>query len=56
MAGLEQFQQVGEGYLETLARVASNYAGLDAIMASTSENGGTASDREFVAFLRRLAG
>lgn len=29
---------------------------LDAIMASTSENGGTASDREFVAFLRRLAG
>ena len=34
VAGLEQFQQVGEGYLETLARVASNYSGLDAVMAS----------------------
>jgi hypothetical protein len=34
VAGLESFQKVGEGYLETLARVASNYQSLDAIMAS----------------------
>jgi len=34
VGGLDQFQKVGEGYLETLARVASNYQGLDAIMAS----------------------
>ncbi|WP_312488342.1 DUF4214 domain-containing protein [Massilia timonae] len=42
VAGLEQFQQVGEGYLETLARVASNYAGLDAIMASIGRTVGAA--------------
>ncbi len=42
VAGLEQFQKVGEGYLETLARVASNYAGLDAIMASIGRTVGAA--------------
>lgn len=42
VAGLEQFQQVGEGYLETLARVVSNYAGLDAIMASIGRTVGAA--------------
>nr|WP_315249324.1 hypothetical protein [uncultured Duganella sp.] len=33
--GLSQFQKVGEGYLETLTRVASNYANLDSILASS---------------------
>ena len=42
VAGLEQFQQVGEGYLETLARVASNYQTLDAIMASIGTTVGAA--------------
>lgn len=32
--GLSKFQQVGEGYLETLVRVANNYANLDSILAS----------------------
>lgn len=30
--GLAQFQKVGEGYFETLTRVASNYANLDSIL------------------------
>ncbi|NGZ86407.1 DUF4214 domain-containing protein [Duganella aceris] len=34
VAGLEQFQQVGEGYFETLTRVATNYANLNSIMES----------------------
>lgn len=42
VAGITQFQQVGEGALETLARVASNYAGLDAVLASIGKSFGTA--------------
>jgi len=42
VAGLETFQKVGEGYLETLARVASNYQSLDAIMASIGSTVGAA--------------
>jgi hypothetical protein len=42
VAGLESFQKVGEGYLETLARVASNYQTLDAIMASIGTTVGAA--------------
>jgi len=42
VAGLESFQKVGEGYLETLARVASNYQALDAIMASIGTTVGAA--------------
>lgn len=34
VGGLAQFQQVGEGYLETLTRVATNYATLDASLQS----------------------
>jgi hypothetical protein len=34
VSGLEQFEKVGEGYLETLVRVASDYAKLDASLAS----------------------
>lgn len=34
VGGLASFQQVGEGYLETLVRVASNYANLDAVLHS----------------------
>lgn len=34
VGGLDQFQKVGEGYLETLTRVATNYANLDSILAS----------------------
>jgi hypothetical protein len=34
VGGLEQFQKVGEGYMETLTRVATNYANLDSILAS----------------------
>jgi hypothetical protein len=34
VAGLEQFQQVGEGYFETLTRIATNYANLNSIMES----------------------
>lgn len=41
VAGITQFQQVGEGALETLARVASNYAGLDAVLASIGKSFGT---------------
>jgi hypothetical protein len=40
VAGLEQFQQVGEGYLETLTRVALNYANLDSILASSGTSFG----------------
>lgn len=35
VGGLEQFQQVGEGYFETLTRIASNYANLDSILAAS---------------------
>ncbi|MFC3457264.1 MULTISPECIES: phage tail length tape measure family protein [Massilia] len=41
VAGITQFQQVGEGALEALARVASNYAGLDAVLASIGKSFGT---------------
>lgn len=34
VSGLQQFQKVGEGYFETLSRVAADYANLDSIMAS----------------------
>jgi hypothetical protein len=34
ISGLEQFQKVGEGYLETLVRVASDYAKVDASLTS----------------------
>jgi hypothetical protein len=34
VGGLEQFQQVGEGYFETLTRVATNYANLNSIQES----------------------
>ncbi|MDN4060344.1 phage tail length tape measure family protein [Massilia sp. YIM B02769] len=40
VAGLTDFQQVGEGALETLARLASNYAGLDAVLASIGKSFG----------------
>lgn len=40
VAGLEQFQQVGEGYFETLTRVAANYANLDSILASSGTSFG----------------
>lgn len=35
VGGLDQFQKVGEGYFETLTRVANNYANLDSILAVT---------------------
>ena len=34
VAGLEPFQQVGEGYLETLTRVAASYETVDVVMES----------------------
>lgn len=34
VTGLQQFQEVGEGYLETLVRVASDYAKVDASLQS----------------------
>lgn len=34
VAGITQFQKVGEGALETLVRVASNYANLDSVLQS----------------------
>jgi len=34
VGGLQQFQKVGEGYLETLVRVAANYANVDASLRS----------------------
>lgn len=41
VAGLEQFQKVGEGYFETLTRVATNYANLNSIMESIGTTFGT---------------
>ncbi|AKU21872.1 hypothetical protein ACZ75_10730 [Massilia sp. NR 4-1] len=38
--GLAGFQKVGEGYFETLTRIASNYANLDSIMQSTGQTFG----------------
>lgn len=35
VGGLVQFQRVGEGYLETLTRIAADYANLDSILAAT---------------------
>lgn len=35
IGGLEQFQKVGEGYFETLNRIAANYANLDSLLASS---------------------
>lgn len=40
VGSITQFQQVGEGALETLARVATNYAGLDAVLASVGDSFG----------------
>jgi tape measure domain-containing protein len=34
VAGLQQFQQIGEGAFETLTRIATNYANLDSILES----------------------
>lgn len=34
VAGLQSFQAVGEGYLETLVRIANDYATVDAVLAS----------------------
>ncbi|QJE03040.1 hypothetical protein HH212_26145 [Massilia forsythiae] len=34
VGGLDQFQAVGEGYLETLARIASEYQAVDVVFAS----------------------
>jgi len=53
VAGLDQFQKVGEGYLETLARVASNYTTLDAIMSSIGRTVG-ATGMESLAARERL--
>ena len=53
VAGLDQFQKVGEGYLETLARVASNYTTLDAIMSSIGRTVG-ATGLESLAARERL--
>ncbi|MDN4036803.1 DUF4214 domain-containing protein [Massilia sp. YIM B02443] len=55
VAGLDQFQKVGEGYLETLARVATNYTTLDAIMASIGTTFG-ATGMESLAARERLIG
>jgi len=41
VAGLQQFQQVGEGYLETLVRVASDYAKVDASLQSIGKTFGS---------------
>lgn len=35
VSGLGQFQQVGEGYFETLTRIAMNYSNLDSILAAS---------------------
>lgn len=35
VGGLSQFQKVGEGYFETLSRIAADYANLDSILASS---------------------
>lgn len=41
VGGLQQFQKVGEGYLETLVRVGSDYAKLDASLTSIGKTFGT---------------
>jgi len=41
VGGLQQFQQVGEGYLETLVRVASDYAKVDASLQSIGKTFGS---------------
>ena len=46
VSGLEQFQQAGEGYLQTLTRVAADYATIDTVFKSfgtTYQQVGTAS-------------
>jgi hypothetical protein len=40
VGGLQQFQKVGEGYLETLVRVASDYAKVDASLQSIGKKFG----------------
>jgi len=40
IAGITQFQKIGEGALETLTRVAANYASLDAVLASVGKTFG----------------
>ena len=40
IAGITQFQKIGEGALETLTRVAANYASLDAVLASMGKTFG----------------
>lgn len=42
VAGLDNFQKVGEGYLETLVRVTTDYAKLDASLASIGRTFGAA--------------
>ncbi len=37
LPGLESFQQVGEGYLQTLARVANDYQTVDAVLKLTGQ-------------------
>jgi hypothetical protein len=41
VGGLQQFQKVGEGYLETLVRVASDYAKVDASLQSIGKTFGS---------------
>ncbi|MEO7494723.1 MAG: tape measure protein [Massilia sp.] len=40
VGGLDQFQKVGEGYLETLTRIGTNYANLDSILAASGSTFG----------------
>jgi hypothetical protein len=40
IAGITQFQKIGEGALETLTRVAANYASLDAVLGSVGKTFG----------------
>ncbi|MTW11434.1 hypothetical protein GM658_12585 [Pseudoduganella eburnea] len=54
VGGLEQFQEVGEGYLQTLARVASNYANLDSVLASIGATFGSVGMESLVARERFL--
>ncbi len=41
VAGLQSFRAVGEGYLETLVRIANDYATVDAVLASFGKTFGT---------------
>lgn len=41
ISGLQQFQQVGEGYLQTLVRVAADYAKVDASLQSIGKTFGS---------------